>query len=92
MACSAADDNQPAQVVRIAAPAKRQRTLGTDCDLNRGVMVDGKIGKCAGNHEPTRPQVPHTHCATVALFILRVGSIVSGGRRGLRPSGVPMDT
>ena len=76
MACSAADHNQAAHVVRIAGLGKRYRTLATDCDLNRGVMVDGEIRERAGNHEPTRPQLPDTHYATVALPVVarNVGS------------------
>jgi hypothetical protein len=68
MARSAADHNQPAFVVSIVGPGKRQRTRAAECYLNRRVMVDGQIRKRTGNHEPARPQVRHTHSATVALF------------------------
>jgi hypothetical protein len=67
MARAAADYNQTALVVGIAVPGKRQTTMAADRDLNRGMVVDGKIGEHAGNHEPTGSQLPHPHYANVAL-------------------------
>gem|GEM_PF-6888815 len=61
VACSAGDHNHAAHVVRVTALRNRQRTLPTDRDLDRRVMVEGKIRKPATSDEQPRPHIPDAH-------------------------------
>ncbi|GBG37109.1 hypothetical protein [Mycobacterium montefiorense] len=61
MPCAAADDHQATHLICIAVAGDFQRALRAERDLNRGVMVDGEVGERAGDHQPTRLQLPDTH-------------------------------
>jgi hypothetical protein len=52
---AAPDHNQSASALAPFGAAHHQRTTCADSDLNRRMVVGGKVAERARDHQPTRP-------------------------------------